>query len=287
MPAGPGRRRAAGTQPSSRPPSTPQPQRRAGVADDRVAAATAASPHAATAANTPSADTATQIAAGASTRNGATRRATSSAPRRPQRDQHGHRRRAADQGDHQRRWRRRRRARRATRPTKSSSAPGGWPATWVAQLPGAPAGIRSTKPRSMAGTSWIVRAVGRYSLWFDDLVGQPRPAVHERQRERPRQPSRRTSSAAARRHESLAASAEALPDAERRRGPAATGVPGADARPRRSRPAVRTAGPGAGSRARSSARAGGTTTPRRSGGPRPPARSRARGRSGRLAPGPG
>jgi hypothetical protein len=68
-----------------------------------------------------------------------------------------------------------------TSPTNSRSAPGGWPATWVSQLPGAPSGIRSTKPRSVAGTSWIPRAVGRYSLWLTiSRVSPDRPSTNAR-----------------------------------------------------------------------------------------------------------
>ena len=68
---------------------------------ERVAAATAASPQAATAAKTPSADTATQIAAGASTRNGADTPGDVLGTQQPQGHQDGHRGRAADHGQGQ------------------------------------------------------------------------------------------------------------------------------------------------------------------------------------------
>ena len=163
-PAAEDRRTAAGTHRAAARRAHAQPQT-AERRTEEVAAATAASPQAATAAKTPSADTATQIAAGASTRNGTARRATSSAPRRRRVTS------TATGVVHPTRVRTSAEANEPpspspTRPTKSSSAPGGWPATWVGQLPGTPTGIRSANPLSRAGTSCTCRAVGRYSLWF-------------------------------------------------------------------------------------------------------------------------
>ena len=145
---------------------------------ERVAAATAASPHAATAAKTPSADTATQMAAGASTRNGAARRATSSAPssRRVTRTATG----VVQPSTVRVRAQAKAPPRpTATSPTYTRSAPGGWPATCVGQLPVTPTGIRSTNPRRRPGTSWTWRAVRRYSLWFSiSCVSPARPSTY-------------------------------------------------------------------------------------------------------------
>ncbi|GIM64891.1 hypothetical protein Pve01_84500 [Planomonospora venezuelensis] len=60
-----------------------------------------------------------------------------------------------------------------TRPMKNSTAPGGCPATWIAQLSGCAAGIRSTYSLSIAGTSVTSRAVTRYSCWLAMTLVRP------------------------------------------------------------------------------------------------------------------
>ena len=213
-----------------------------------------ASPQAATAAKTPSADTATQIAAGAEhqERRRPPRDVLGAEP--PQGHQHRDRGRAPDERDHQARRRRRRRARARPAPTKSSSAPGGWPATWVGQLPGAPTGIRSTKPlqqwrarRGPAGRSAGTRCGSTISR-----VRPERPSTSASV-ERPRHGRRRTSRGAAAPREPRG-HGEPLPDAraepdERPRA----GVPGPTRGVDVARQTGRTAAPGAGWRAPASA----------------------------------
>ena len=191
--AAPGRRRAAGSSPSSSPPNGTQPQRPARSVAVRRGRHRRQAPGARPRAKTASAETATQIAAGASTRNGAARRADVLGAEPAERHQHGHRRRAADQRDHGRAGERAAETD-ATRPTNSSSAPGGWPPrrgspSCRARRPGS--GPRS--PRSMRGTSWTCRAVRRYSLWLTISRVRPDRPVDQCERQGPGHASRRTS----------------------------------------------------------------------------------------------
>ena len=73
----------------------------------------------------------------------------------------------------------------ATSPTNRSSAPGGCPATWVSQLPGCV--HRDAVDEAAQHRRYVVDAArGRQVLVVvDDLVGEARPAVHEREREGP------------------------------------------------------------------------------------------------------
>ena len=71
------------------------------------------------------------------------------------------------------------------------------------------------KARSMAGTSWIRRAVGRYSLWSRiSWVSPERPSTSASASVQPTVTAYVVTSS--QRHLSLAASAEALPHAQQR-----------------------------------------------------------------------
>ena len=95
-------------------------------------------PQAAVAANMASAETAIQIAAGVSTRNGATRRAAPSAPSARRVTSTAAAVEAATRMTTTPATKPPPRPRRAST-TKNSVAPGGWPATWVGQLFSTPA----------------------------------------------------------------------------------------------------------------------------------------------------
>ena len=153
---------------------------------ERVAAATAASPHAATAAKTPSADTATQMAAGASTRNGAARRATSSAPssRRVTRTATG----VVQPSTVRVRAQAKAPPRpTATSPTYTRSAPGGWPATCVGQLPCNADGDPVHEPTQEAGDVVDLAGGEEVLVVVLDLVRQSRATVDVREPQGPRQ----------------------------------------------------------------------------------------------------
>ncbi len=143
-------------------------------------------PQAATAANIASALTHCQMAAGPKTRNGAARRATTSAPSSRRVTITARAVEAASSVTTMPAWSPLPSPIRSST-TKKPSAPGGWPATWTGQFAlamssGSPSyGIRATQPARIPWKSVVARAVRRYSYSVSRIFPMPsRPSTRAR-----------------------------------------------------------------------------------------------------------